>query len=137
MVEVVVDLLDRLGGDGRQAGVRGAPGRRGVLRARQALVEGQLVGGEEELADDGGGEVAVRLLDQLAVEELPLAAEIGELVFVADDDRPANPSCYASHDQQILQRIRQREDLNPARCVASATYLVERRERVTSMEPRE
>ncbi len=74
MVAVVRGLLDGLG---RQRRERAVPA--GELPVDLVLVEGEV-----ELAGDGVGEVAVRLLDQLEVAEGPLLAQVRQLVLVAD-----------------------------------------------------
>ena len=49
----------------------------------QRLVQAELPGVEQELADDGVAEVAVRLLDERQVAVLRLLAQVGELVLAA------------------------------------------------------
>ncbi len=72
VVPVVVHFLDGLGGDAGQGGVGGL---------RQPAVELELVVADDELAGDGDGEVAVRLLEDRRGAELVLAAEVGEVVL--------------------------------------------------------
>jgi hypothetical protein len=70
--QVVVSLLECLGGDTRQ---------RVVVGFGQVLPERHLVGIEEELAKYGVGKIAVGLLDEQQICELALIPEHRELVF--------------------------------------------------------
>jgi hypothetical protein len=72
VVQVVVDLLDRLRGNG---------GNRRIQRRRQRPVQPGKIRRGEELAGDGRREVAVRLLEQLVRAELVLVAEIREIIL--------------------------------------------------------
>ncbi len=51
--------------------------------SRKRLVQAELPGVEQELADDGVAEIAVRLLDERQVEVLRFLAQVCELVLAA------------------------------------------------------
>ena len=74
MAQMIGDLLDGLGGDRGEARIR---------RARHRLPEGVHEGRQQELAQDGHGEIAVRPLDHQEVAVGGDVAQISERILVA------------------------------------------------------
>jgi len=71
-------------------------GQRLIVGVREILPNEPLVDIEEELANDGLGEVAVRLLDEQEVEELTLASSHGEVIL--GPPFALDPSCVRVED---------------------------------------
>jgi hypothetical protein len=104
VVDVVVDLLDGLGGD---------RGERGLGARGERLVEPELVRREQQQPGGGDGEVLVRVLGDLQVRELPLPAQVRQVVLAAAGSLPL-PGGGQQHPglaEQVEPDVRERDVL--------------------------